>query len=270
MTKSIFTGLFACVFLASCASLIAENGGTRILGCDSEYLNGAYPQEKENAAESAALYAMLANNAYDPHGRIHFHLPPDEWTLAPFTFADPEQTGLQLSIYEHRRGGQIQEVVIAFRGTDEKIDWLHGNIFDGQYELADKLVPRIVKQFPSVPIVAVGHSLGGGLALHTSLMFDGIRAFAFNPSPRLHSEGQHKINERTIITENDDPLNKLRMLWIRKAPDTKDFEYHFATTQHHSIYTLARGLLLLGSLRNQDLKSLLNQNCDLKTSEEKR
>lgn len=91
--------------------------------------------------------------------------------------------------------------VIAFRGTDSKIDhfsnfrwftlWIP-HVKD-QYEQTELIVPKLVEQIHTqvaddAVIIATGHSLGGGLAQTAGYVacHDIAAVYAFDPSPVTH------------------------------------------------------------------------------------
>jgi hypothetical protein len=107
--------------------------------------------------------------------------------------------GLGVQIWV-RKGDVCSEAVVAFRGTDggSADDWLSNfrfllralPLYD-QYEQVQDHTPNFLRKITSdrcfvrgrTKIVAVGHSLGGGLAQQASYMDRGIRrVFAFDPS----------------------------------------------------------------------------------------
>ena len=136
----------------------------------------------------------------------------EQWRLV-FASTDPAQFpcmpgrspctapvgGLGVQIWV-RRGTHCAEAVVAFRGTDRASseDWtsnLHWllrllPLYD-QYEQVQDYAPEFVKAIERDPcfvkgktqIVAVGHSLGGGLAQQAAYMDSSIRhVYAFDPS----------------------------------------------------------------------------------------
>lgn len=212
----------------------------------------------ESAAARFAIYAIAANNAYKETSRPHLDLP-SSWRLSKEV--NDKETGLQFDVYEVSKDGHDKELVIAFRGTDSEDD--NPATSKKQYELIDKLIPDTIRSNPNTKITAVGHSLGGGLALHTSLVFDGIDAYAFNPSPRIYRHGNNKPNSRYMVNEKGDPLNKARIVW-KNVPGTNEWEFDFSDhgEKQHFSYPLALGLLLLGSTEDRDLQTLMHANCD--------
>lgn len=156
-------------------------------GCD--YLNGGQPDPAHLA------FGM-------PHGgegRWKRWVPP---AGAPFQ-ACVDEDGLYYETYVHEDAqGRIDEAVIAFRGTENRpgqflADWSSNlkaaiGIEPGQYALAQDRVPALIeglKQFAApgaAPprILAVGHSLGGGLAQQAGYLSKDIaEVFTFNTSP---------------------------------------------------------------------------------------
>ena len=80
-----------------------------------------------DAAKRLAIYAMLANNVYRETARRPHFLLPAEWRLnQELTRQDPH-TGLYYEVWEHNPANAgVDQVVVAFRGTDSGRDWLYG------------------------------------------------------------------------------------------------------------------------------------------------
>lgn len=111
------------------------------------------------------------------------------------------RSGLFYETYVHRGpDGKIAEAVLAYRGTENRDgqtvkDWGTdlANFFGfepAQYALARDSVENLVDHLYrdnadiKMPIYAVGHSLGGGLAQQAGYLSKGItEVFAFNTSP---------------------------------------------------------------------------------------
>jgi hypothetical protein len=108
--------------------------------------------------------------------------------------------GLQFHVWWRMQGGACREVAIAFRGTDRNDagDWLSNFRFlhrltprFDQYDQVRTHIRRIVARIKAngcggsdVLFVAVGHSLGGGLAQQAAYADGAIRyVYAFDSSP---------------------------------------------------------------------------------------
>ena len=235
-------------------------------GCNPKYLENNYNDHHNQAALKSAIYGILANNAYPPSTRPQFKLP-ENWRPIDFEFDDPLDSGLDFTLFARSVGGETREVVIAYRGIDGAQDWKDGNTFQTQYDSADILVPQVMQHFQGCKIVCSGHSLGGGLALHTSLITPEIDAFAFNPSFRLQSNGRAENNLRYCLHEKGDILSFHRFIW-KNPSDTLVFgDFNFSYKKNHTSYPLTRGLLMLAALQSREYAELLVQNCEL-TAEE--
>jgi len=232
-----------------------------LMGCDPAFLIGQYSKEHQEAAEEGAIFAMLSNNAYELGSRPHFNLP-DNIQEINYTF-DAEGTGLELRLYSRLKDEAIDEVFVAFKGTDGKTDKFNGNYFKGQYDVSDKVIEDILSKYPNANIVATGHSLGGGLALHASLIYKGVHAYVFNPSYRVHNSDNYNDNVRHSFQEKGDPLGFHRWLW-KNPEQTKIWKYNFVRKKNHTSYSLARGLLMLAASGGKEqFTELLAKNCNL-------
>jgi hypothetical protein len=161
---------------------------------------------KHRLAQSVLAYATASNNVYGRDG-AELALPEGWQAFCEKPGADrrcevtSKGRGFQARVYVRTpsEGAPPSEVVLAYRGTTSLNDWLFGNFLKGQYERAnnfvletltalDKHYPGLVARIEAgqVPLIATGHSLGGGLAEHTAYCFTGlkVRAYSFNTSPR--------------------------------------------------------------------------------------
>ncbi len=225
-------------------------------------------------AERYAVYAMMASNAYlDKKNRTYFPLENMGWvkvdmngrpvtrsknSYSPRTFWGRWFSNLQFDIWAHK---DQAVTVFAFKGTDEKIDWLTGNIALGisiPYKSAKKQVKKYAKNNPGRRITLTGHSLGGGLALSVSV-WEGFDAFVFNTSPRIF-DGLKNMNRpavRKAIYEKGEILEKLRKHYpkfVEKIP-TRDIvrtDFDYGGVSEHRADFLAEGILRCAS-SNQDL-----------------
>ncbi|MBL0458625.1 DUF2974 domain-containing protein [Aeromonas enteropelogenes] len=238
-------------------------------------------------AKKAALYAMMACNSYHKDNRVYFNLSILGWkqlasdgtpvSMGTHTREENAITaptasyssGLAYDIYEQENTNNI---IIAYRGTDEKKDYLTANFsvppFNIQYKQAISDFESYIKKNPDKNIAVTGHSLGGGLALCISVRF-GINAFAFDSSPRIFDgiNNKNEPAERYSIYESGEVLSCIRSIWIKYlniVPPNNiyrcDFRFGSIFEQHRSDY-LALGLLKL-SIHDEPSLKLIYDNLD--------
>lgn len=205
-------------------------------------------------AKESWPYALMSSNTYEDSPLFYI----DGWYLQE---RYESGQGLSADIYEQRdRNKNITKIAIAFRGTEffSIRDWVFGNFnifWEGQFAEARELVETLRKneKYKNLPIIATGHSLGGGLALHISLYYSDTDAFVFNTSPRIFAPSSRNNipnNRRVIISEDKEVLSTI----ISEYPalnqmdiDARYNEFNFLNDNfiaEHVMYYLARGLLL--------------------------
>lgn len=249
----------------------------------------SYTKAAENLtpelAEKYALYAMMSSNAYHDKNRTYFPIeklgwqrvdrkgrPTDKNSYSP-KWLGKIFSNLQYDIWENKNSNTT---VIAFKGTDEKIDWFTGNLGAGisiQYKSAKKHVRKYIKKHRKRTIILTGHSLGGGLAISVSLWLPNkLKAVVFNPSPRLYDGfGDHnQVGERIAIYQNGDILNKLSNIYpkfynlVQLKDKTRNidviktnFTYDESQSKHQADL-LAEGILRCAT-NNPDYVKLANE-----------
>jgi hypothetical protein len=212
-------------------------------------------------AKEYALYAMMASNAYLKEDRTYFPIEELGWTrvdlddnLTSKNSYTPSWFGrifsnLQYDIWVNE---EENKTVISFKGTDEKIDWVNGNLAVGisiPYKSAKKHVRKYVKNNPNRDVFLTGHSLGGGLALSVSL-WEGIGAYVFNSSPRVFDgiKNHSSPATRKVIYQEGDVLQKIRKSYPKflktiPAKDIVQTHFNYDGVSNHRADLLAEGIL---------------------------
>lgn len=183
----------------------------------------------KKVAKENYVYALMSANAYDKGFQVE--IPGWERTNRLIS-----KHGFSADIYI---SDNHKNVVIAYRGTDDLKDWTYANLDtdgEGQYLDADNVFKKVVKKYSDLKIMTVGHSLGGGLAIHVSVTHKDIDAVVFNPSPRVFvSKDDIKYtNKVTIIYETGEILTAIRAMFttLNKIDHT---EYKYNYLGGHSI-----------------------------------
>ena len=149
--------------------------------------------ELKKVAKKNYIYALMSANAYDKG----FQVEVPGWTRTKRLVS---KHGFSADVYI---SDDNRNVVIAYRGTDDLKDWKYANLdtdANGQYLDADNVFKEVVKKYGDLKIMTVGHSLGGGLAIHVSVTHKDIDAVVFNPSPRVFmSKADIKYTNRVTI-----------------------------------------------------------------------
>jgi hypothetical protein len=136
-------------------------------------------------------YAVASSIVLQKGESRNAFVPPPNMTHRADLDSGYSDVGFGASTFEYNREGHAPEVIVAFRGTDEPGDWLYQNLamYPRQFGPARNYVKEIAAKFPNHRLVAVGHSLGGGLAVHVTLNEETspmvAEAWALNPSPRI-------------------------------------------------------------------------------------
>jgi len=196
--------------------------------------------ERLNAAsEKFYIYAIMSSNTYED--KVQIEIPG--WKRIRKVVNDH---GFSADLYV---SDDEKNLVIAFRGTDDVKDWIYGNAdFDinGQYGDADVLFHEVLSQYPGKRILTTGHSLGGGLAMHISLLNKGVDAVVFNPSPRVfaHKKYDSYDNSISVIDETGEVLEIVRKLFATmKKIKYEEYRYNFLggfSIKEHAIEAFSR------------------------------
>jgi pimeloyl-ACP methyl ester carboxylesterase len=230
-------------------------------------------KKNRNKIEEAiqyAPYAIFSNNAYLRGSKA---LPlPEGWKETPELRIDKEKHGLALAVYENHKDDKLIEVVVAFRGTDERNDWIHNLIpfFRDQVPPAEEEFSKVLDHYKgqNMKITTTGHSLGGGLAFHMAFTHPKVNAIAFNASPVTKAGFKpNKTNKRVSIWESGDflqiPRNMINLFRVRwKGTERIEFRFlHAMPITQHGMDKLALNMIKLGASYDTSLQALLTQYC---------
>lgn len=251
--------LAALLQLTACAGFVPFQSPDKVIIRAGSLRDIEYPVE--DYAGRFVRYAAFATLAYGENGEDGYRWDKE---VLPFAPAAPQWIkgwkrvavqegplpcpdakpclllgGLGFQIWRHKRCGG--EVVIAFRGTNfhELDDWqsnLHWltrlTALRDQYEQVRAhigwIVDKVVGNCPNTEVVAVGHSLGGGLAQLAAYTDRRIRSvYAFDPSFVTGSSDhpvQSAINSRghrvERVYEHGEILAYLRFLQRQFDPQS--------------------------------------------------
>lgn len=201
----------------------------------------------DSAARAAFLYAQLASNAYEPHDA--FVLPN---VVKSAEHYPNDSTGMAYSVYRVSFNAEDQ-IVVAFRGTEGLTDWILGNVLGKQNDRGLDAFRRIRSQAAKdVPVVLVGHSLGGAIALHISLREKGVVTYAFNPSTRFTRGPAPQVNPRTLISEYGEANRVLDWLTIDPKSDAYIVSCTYGNAiKNHGMFPLAACLTRIAAANDQ-------------------
>lgn len=165
-------------------------------------------EKLKRIAQDNYIYALMSANAYDKG----FQVKIPGWTRIQRLVS---KHGFSADIYS---SNDTKNIVIAYRGTDDLKDWRYANLdtdAKGQYEDADRVFEKVVKEYSDSKVTTVGHSLGGGLSIHVSVTHKNVDSIVFNPSPRVFiSKSDIKFNNKvTIIYETGEILTAVRSMF---------------------------------------------------------
>lgn len=240
---------------------IVSGCATAPINCNGVMGNTKYLPEDSNSdlykkiAAEIYLYAQMSSNVYEEEEETFF-LPQHVRLVKSVD----KGWGFQAHVYEiYVNDTEIKEVVISYRGTEGVTDWIWGNIFSTQYDLADDLYLEVKEEYGNIKIVTTGHSLGGGLALHTSVVEDGVEAYVFNPSYRIHRKGPEKDNRRVVVAETGEILKLHRAIW-KNPKNTYYGDFYCTNINNHSMYLLARCTTHVAAIHDEVAELSINKN----------
>lgn len=261
-------------FAASLAALLL------ISGCSTP---GPRPQREQvqamssEAAARFAPYAMMAANAYHGGRRERFPVARLGWQhidLDGLPTTKPSYkhiNGLAFDVF--KKQGE-NTYVIAFRGTDNFVDWPAANLAlfaSPQYATARQQFRKFFRAHADARVIAVGHSLGGGLSIHVSVRSRdehgrSVDAIAFDSSPRFFDglSNKHGPGKREMVYEEKEILYHARRVLgkinrIVGPSNIYETKYGFGKRRvaRHNMQKLAKELVKHGAKVDPELRSIV-------------
>ncbi|MFS2016047.1 alpha/beta fold hydrolase [Massilia sp. CT11-108] len=249
------------------------------MACTDSYKNGHFYSTLRNKecsddqcikdrvelARSHFEHAAMANNVYKtPQTKPTFAVPG--WTLVSRLSSE---SGLDVDVYlDAKDWGSSKKATVVYRGTDfySLKDWKTNFAISEplQFKQAFDHLYDIRNNYPSIPIVVVGHSLGGAIALNMAARFQNVEAVAFNPSPRAFfaADRYSKLNKKTILYERGEVLDVLFGPYLRmrlegpiELGNYNLFDYKLRSlppVQEHGIYEMTRALTVIAMTVGDD------------------
>ncbi|GAB3383879.1 Mbeg1-like protein [Lysobacter fragariae] len=169
------------------------------------------------------------------------------------TDANNGHGGFYAATFTRKLGNEMpDEVIVAFRGTNDTRDWLLHNLspFPEQYRQARRYVERVASALPvRTRLVVTGHSLGGGLAAHVAQHRDTRdlvqEAWVFNPSPR-DGVWTHETPNIWFASSKGEILNAFRWDYVGAPKNQRTTEFKLidaSSVYRHFRYVITREIL---------------------------
>ncbi|GGO86264.1 hypothetical protein GCM10011348_36720 [Marinobacterium nitratireducens] len=234
MRISLRTGISVLfvVLLSGCGIMPANWG--KLEGrawCDVRYLDVVKKYQDYNTAgpkfrkrlqlsKSGYIYAIAAVLPLQRANKeLDFHFDKPERLKEVVELRENLENGFDaMTFVLHDEFGTPINIIISFGGSNQFRDYLLHNfwIFPVQFDDARAYVDKVKQSAIAerLPIIAVGASLGGGLAVHVKNHDDTKKviaeAWAFNPSPRIGVEHKDDDNKIFMLANKYEILNYFR------------------------------------------------------------
>jgi hypothetical protein len=193
--------------------------------CNERYLipnSGPFDETTINVATHGYLYAVAAALTLQKNNKEsenHFFATPARMVVLDNHNIDKKCFSATTFKIKGRTSTERDEIVIAYRGSDDLCDWISTNLnpfpYKKQYNQAVEYAQQILNSYDTgkEKVVVTGISLGGGLAIHvgkaleTKSRIDEI--WAINPSPRTYSDSNFD-NRIWLASTDTEILRKTR------------------------------------------------------------
>lgn len=231
--------------------LISQNEKKELTGCDHP---SGWCNEIRETAKHSWKYAQLAQNAY---------CRPNSFNVSYYYEKIRDYIHNDISFFATLyRDKKTNEMVLVFRGTDSFKDFATGNnpFKQQQNSYALTIYDEIKTKYLPKKFIVVGHSLGGGIAIHVSLNRENVIAYSFNGSPVFKNRKGFE-NKRYSIVERGEILKLPRM--FRKDAEQ---EYTSINCTHgdpitqHSMESLANCLTQIAGIEDVEARKSLKLN----------
>ena len=244
--KKIIVLLICSFFLFGCASY-------KIKLTDCDHPSGWCKEIRDISAQSWK-YAQLSKNVYNDE--FQFDVSSYFETIKEYP---NESIDFYAVLFKDKSNG---EFVLAFRGTDSFKDFKTGNnpFKQSQNNYAMKIFDEIKTKYGAKSHTVVGHSLGGGIAIHISLNREHVTAYSFNGSPVFRNKNNVK-NNRFSIVEHGEILKIVRAL----GREADQLYTSIGCTSgnpitQHDMQSLATCLTEIGGFQDPEARMSLKKN----------
>jgi hypothetical protein len=228
---------------------------------------------RQAAADIGFQYAIMAALAYEDKGKTRLPLPDGIERVEPDEDAAKiSAPGFQYAMFTRSQVGKSSELIIAYRGTDERWnDWIIKNVFGStkQNKAAIALFDVVSSKHDKVSVT--GDSLGGALATQVSICRKLHMRVALNTSPRfirrickgtpgldsnennlfLFDETGQALGITMLINKSDQLFTPVNCIRGRDA---------FA---QHNINSIAVCLALEASMSSPSATQYIRKHCDV-------
>ena len=244
--------LVSFVFILSLLLFIScKSAKIQLTGCD--HYSGWCNEIREISVKSWK-YAQLSKNVYESDYKFKLTDYFEEIESFENTYIDFYST-----LFLDKMNG---DYVLVFRGTDSFKDFKTGNNPFRQIQNNYALIvfDYIVNKYNLRNITVTGHSLGGGMSIHTSLNRPNVIAYSFNGSPVFKKSAEFN-NERYSIVENGEVLKLLR-IFGREATQlyTSIGCSNGNPIKQHDMKSLAVCLTKIAAIEDEEAKMSLKNN----------